>query len=565
MHENLFTALSLAIAIATAMALIMRLIHQPLIIGHIITGIIVGPSLLHLLNSPDTIQAFSNIGIALLLFIIGLGLNPRVIKEIGKVAIVVGLIQVGLVGLFGWWVGRLFGLGYRPAIFFGAALSFSSTIIILKLLSDKREQNRLYGKITIGILIVQDLLAAVALLFVTSQGNNSSLSVSSLTSLAIKGIVIAGLIFLIGNYLLPKLNKFIASSSEFLFLFAIGWGFGCAALFEWIGFSLEIGALLAGVALAALPFSQEISSRLKPLRDFFIVVFFITLGSRLNVAGLRSDIGLLIAASLTVIVLKPLIVMVIMGLLGYTKQTTFKTAISLGQVSEFSLVLVILGNSSGILSNNLVNVITIVALASIAISTYLINYAEPLFRQLENSLNLFERSNPHNDHGANRKRYELVLFGYKKGGHEFIKLFQSLHKEFVVIDYDPENIELMERQQLNCIYGDATDIDLLEEVGIDQAQLIVSTITDHETNIFLLRLLEKINPKAIVIVHAESLERANELYDLGASYVIIPHYIGTEKVGSFIKSSGLKKAEFNKYKERHLSYLHEHYALDLEE
>ena len=553
-------ALSLVIVLATAMAFFMRLIKQPLIIGHILTGIIVGPTVLHVLKSPNTIAAFSNIGIALLLFIIGLGLNLKVIKEVGRVAAVVGTVQVVLIAVFGWWIGELIGLDYRQALFLGVALSFSSTIIILKLLTDKKEQSRLYGKITIGILIVQDLIAAVALLFVTSQGHNSSIAISQLSWLAIKGLLAGGGLFIVGGWLLPKIHKFIAGSQEFLFLFAIGWGFGCAALFQGIGFSLEIGALLGGVALASLPFTQEVGARLRPLRDFFVVVFFISLGSRISFSSLGADLRLIIVSVLAVVILKPLVVMVTMGLMGYTKQTSFKTAASLGQVSEFSLILVFLGNSAGIIPSSLVDAITVVALISIAISTYLINYADPLFKFMERSLSVFERSNPRKEKSGGG-HYELVLFGYKRGGEESIKIFERLKRSFVVVDYDPRLIDLMDHEHINCIFGDATDIELLEELGIDKAHMIVSTISDHATNVFILRLIEKLNPSTIVIVHAESVAKATELYELGASYVVIPHYIGSEKVSAFVSKNGLKKSEFKKYQQKHLAYLRGHYSL----
>jgi Kef-type K+ transport system membrane component KefB len=562
MHESVFTALSIVIVIASAMALLMRLIKQPLIIGHILTGIIVGPLVFHVLRSASTIDTFSNIGIALLLFIIGLGLNPKVIKEVGKVAALGGIVEVGVVTLISFLVGEHLGLNFRQAMFLGIALSFSSTIIILKLLTDKKEQNRLYGKITIGILIIQDIIAVFALLFVTSQGNNASISLSQLGWLATKGLIAALPLFIIGGYILPKVSKFIASSQEFLFLFAIGWGFGAAALFQGIGFSLEIGALLAGVALSSLPFTQEISARLRPLRDFFIVVFFISLGSRLTFSSLSSELRLIIISGLIVIVLKPLVVLITMGVMRYTKQTSFKTALSLGQVSEFSLVLILLGNSEGIVPNGMVNVITFVALFSVASSTYMINYANGIYKAFEKQLRLFERNKTHAERGYAQHRYELILFGYKRGGQEFIQLFNKMKKDFVVVDYDPEVIDVMEQQKVNCIYGDATDIELLDEIGIDKSKLIVSTMTDHDTNVFLLKLINKVNPKSIVIVHAESIKRATELYELGASYVVMPHYIGNENIAAFIKNSELKKSEFLKYQQKHLDYIQNHYALD---
>ena len=250
----------------------MRLIRQPLIIGYILTGIIVGPSFINIVNNNQTISVFANIGIALLLFIIGLGLNPRVIKEVGKVAAITGGLQIILTTALGFLAGRLFGYTKTESMIVGLALAFSSTIIVLKLLSDKKEQTRLYGKITIGVLLIQDIVAAAVLILVTAR-SEGSFSMSTFISLALKGALILIPLFLVSYLILPKLTKLIAGSQEFLFLFAIGWGFGAAALFEHFGFSIEVGALFAGVALANLPYAQEIASRLRPLRDFFVVLF----------------------------------------------------------------------------------------------------------------------------------------------------------------------------------------------------------------------------------------------------------------------------------------------------
>lgn len=558
MHPSIFSELSLIIALAAGIALVMRIIRQPLIIGHIITGIIVGPSVLHLINAPETIEVFSSIGIALLLFIIGLGLNPYIIKEVGKVAAITGLLQVGVTALFGWAFAIILGLSTTEAVFLAVALAFSSTIIILKLLSDKKEQSRLYGKITIGVLLIQDILATTALLFVTAQ-SGEGFSGQQLTQLAGKGLVVAMPLLFVGNYILPRLHKLIAGSQEFLFLFAIGWGFGSAALFEIAGFSLEIGALLGGVALASLPYTQEVSARLRPLRDFFIVVFFISLGTRLNFGNLGALLPVIIASTAAVIFLKPLIVLTIMGLLGYTKRTSFKAAIALAQISEFSLVFVILGQKQGLVSNDLVSIVTIVALITIATSTYLIMYAEKLFLLFERYLSMFERRKTHFEQES-RHHYDLVLFGYQRGGHEFLKVFQSLKKPYIVIDYDPEVIDVLEHRKIEYLYGDATDIELLEEAGLDKAKLVVSTITDHETNLFLVNLLEKINPKAVIICHCDNVTQASELYKKGAAYVMMPHYIGSEKIGAFIRRNGFKKNEFKRYREKHLAYLQSHYA-----
>lgn len=559
MHGSVFGELSLIIAIGSGIALIMRLIRQPLIIGHILTGLLVGPVMLKLVQSADTIEIFSNIGIALLLFIIGLGLNPRVIREVGKVAAIAGILQVGISAGLGYGAGIVLGLDPTDALFLGVALSFSSTIIILKLLSDKKEQTRLYGKIVIGLLLVQDILATIALLFVTANSVESGFSLHQLLVLSAKGWAIGAVLLLIGNLVLPRLHRLIAGSQEFLFLFAIGWGFGSAALFEWVGFSLEIGALVAGVALASLPYTQEISSRLRPLRDFFIVVFFISLGTRLAFDNFALLLPIILVSSFVVIVLKPLIVLLIMGLMGYTKRTSFKAAVAMGQVSEFSLVFVILGNRVGLASDNLVGIVTMVALISIAASTYMIMYADRLFLTIEEHLEMFEHTKHRAERESKREHYDLVLFGYLRGGHEFLNLFRSLDKRYVVVDYDPEVIDTLEHQKANYIYGDATDIELLEEVGLEHCKLIVSAMSDHDTNVFLVKLADATSPNAVVVCYAENAAQASELYELGASYVMVPHYIGSEKISSFIRRSGLKKSEFKKYREKHLAYLQTHF------
>jgi Kef-type K+ transport system membrane component KefB len=559
MHD-VFTELSLIIAIGTVVSLIMRVLKQPLIIGHILTGILVGPSVMALVESADTIEIFSKIGIALLLFIIGLGLNPKVIKEVGKVAAIGGLLQIGFTALFGWMAATLMGLTHTEAVLLALALSFSSTIIILKLLSDKKEQSRLYGKITVGILLIQDVIATLSLLFITSQGDGSGFSATQLLLLAAKGIGIAIPVFLIGSKILPKMHNLIAGSQEFLFLFAIGWGFGIAALFQAANFSIEIGALIAGISLAGLPYTQEISSRLRPLRDFFVVVFFINLGAQLNFSNFLLILPMVLVSVLIVVIIKPMVVVITMGLLGYTKRTSFKAAITLSQISEFSLVLGTIAFSKGRVSEDFVSILTLVALITIAVSTYLIMYSDKLYAALEQHLSMFERAKARYEQKESRKHYEMVLFGYQRGGHEFVKVFRSLKKRFIVVDYDPEVIDTLEHEQIEYMYGDATDVELLEELGLDKSKMIVSTMTDHETNRFLVGLVDKVNSHAVVITHADTVAQAAELYELGASYVMMPHYIGSEKIGAFIKKSGFKKSEFRKFRDKHLAYLQSHYA-----
>ncbi len=558
MENSAFTEISIILAIGLGISVVMKLLKQPLIIGYIITGILVGPFVFDLVEAEDTIDVFANLGIALLLFIIGLGLNPKVIKEVGKVAVITGVGQVMFTTLLGYMLATLLGYGGTEAIFIAVALAFSSTIIVLKLLSDKKEQNRLYGKISIGFLLIQDLIATIALLVASAAGENSGITTSELFGLMVKSILLGSALTFVSLKVLPKATSFISSSQEFLFLFAIGWGFGISALFAEAGFSIEVGALIAGVALASLPYAQEVGSRLRPLRDFFIVLFFIALGSRIGLDNIDSVILPALLLSSLVLIGNPIIVMSIMGALGYTKKTSFKAGLAVAQISEFSLVLILLGSRNNLVSEEVVSLVTVVALITIAVSSYMIIYADKIYDTIQHQLRFFERSKTHSDRDRPHK-YDMVLFGYHKGGPEFVKMFKSMGGRFVVIDYNPDTIDMLDQTKVHYLYGDATDPELLDELALEKTKLVISAIPDHATNTFLVKHVLDANPSAVVICHSDHADDATELYGLGAAYVMMPHYLGSEKISSFIKRNGFKKSEFKKYREKHLNYLQSHH------
>ena len=536
--------------------MLMRYLRQPLIIGHIFTGLLVGPTFLGLVESPDTVALMGEFGIVLLLFVVGIGLNPRIIKEVGKTAVLTGLGQVTFTVLLALLLTR--GLGYTQleSVYIAIALAFSSTIIILKLLTDKKEQNKLYGKISIGFLLVQDVVVAFALVFASAAG--ADLQPSDVALLVAKGLLVLGAVLAVTKYILKPMTGFFSRSQELLFLFAIAWGFGIGTVFYELGFSVEIGALIAGIALANMTYAQEVASRLKPLRDFFLIVFFIALGARLEITNVTEFIMPALAMSSLVLFGNPIIVMTIMGLLGYTKKTGFKAGLAVAQISEFSLVFLLLGQRNGQIGDNIVAVITIVAITTIAASTYMITYSDKLYALLEPYLGIFERSKRKEEHESH-KQYDAILFGYKRGGNEFVRVFKKLTKRYVVVDYDPDVTDELERKQIPYIYGDASDPELLEEVDLSRVKLVVSIASDHETNMFLLRHLQKVNPQTVIVCHADNSDQAAMLYGYGASYVMMPTFIGSEKVSAFIKKNGFSKREFNHYRDKHISYLQSHY------
>jgi Kef-type K+ transport system membrane component KefB/voltage-gated potassium channel Kch len=557
MLDNIFAQLSVVIVIAAAVSVFMRLLKQPLIVGYIVTGIIVGPSLLHLVSESHAFEAFSEIGIALLLFIIGLELSVGVIKKLGKPVFLTAASILFTVGTIGFLVGTAFQFSLTEALLIGLAMFFSSTIIIAKVLSDKKEISRLNGQIAIGVILLDDIVATFALLFVAAAGSGNDLGPLDIALLVIKGIAVISVLALLATKVLPKVTKFMAKSQELLFLFALAWGFGIATIINLVGFSIEIGALFAGVALAQLPYAGQIGARLKPLRDFFVILFFISLGEHLQLHNLMSAVLPALALSAIVLIMKPLVVMVSLGLLGYTRRTSFKTGINLSQISEFSIILIVLAASTNIVGQNVAAIITLVALITITVSTYLMQYDNAIYRKLEKHLNLFERAGAADvQHAA--KKYPLILIGYQNGGHQYLKTFRALKRRFVVIDYDPEAIEELERANINYLYGDVTDPELLAEINMDSVKLIVNTIGDHDVNVGLVKYVRRRNENAVIVCYSSDYGEAAELYKLGVSYVMLPHFIGSERLSQFIETNGISREKFDNYREKHMLKIGHH-------
>lgn len=553
---DIFGQLSILIVLVTVIAFTMKQLRQPLILGYILTGILISVlshfvpnNLLHINDS--SFEVFSKLGIALLLFIIGLDLKISVFRKLGGVVFGVAAATLVSLGGLGIIVTQAFGFSFIEGLIAGLALFFSSTIIIVKFLSDKKENTRLHGQIAIGVILVEDLVATVALLLVAA--GKDGFNPIHLGQLFIVGTVLLLLLFfLIKTKLVPQVWRLFASSQELLFLATIAWGLGIASIAKAAGFSIEVGALLAGIALTPLPYTQEMVSRLKPLRDFFIVIFFITLGAQLNTSSLANALLPALVLSVIVIIVKPLVVMNVMHLFGYTRRTSFKTGINLSQISEFSIILIAIAGGVGLIGNDLTAIITLVALITITVSSYLMQFDNRLLARLERRFTFFQDDHEEENDKEAIEHHKLILIGYRRGGHEFVKTFKQMKKKYVVIDYDPIVIESLERLQLPHMYGDATDVEFLREVGIKHAQLVVSTMNDFSTNEHLLDYTHRVNPNTVVVCHAHDHDEAAALYRAGAAYVILAHYIGNEQINSFIRRNGTARKAFNKYRQKHL-------------
>lgn len=549
---DIFAQLSLIIVFAAVVASIMKVLKQPLIVGHILTGVLVGPAVLGFLQNLETMEALSKLGISILLFIVGLGLSPKVVRDVGKVSLITGIGQIAFTTFFGFLIANLFGYELITALYIAIALTFSSTIIILKLLTDRGDTEKLYGRISIGFLLVQDLVATLILLFISTY-TGSSATVIALLFVFAKGIGIMLILTFVSFKILPKLSAFFAESSELLFLFSIAWGLGIAILFQFTGFSLEVGALLAGVALSLTPYSQEIASKLKPLRDFFLVMFFVFLGAGLVI----SDIGVLLPQvlvfSLFILIGNPLIVLILMELLGYKRRTGFMAGLTVAQISEFSLILILLGIQVGHLDSKVLSLVTLIGLVTIAGSTYMIAYADKIYHLIKKHIGYLERKETKQESDI-LGRYDVILFGGSRVGFDFVEEFKSFGQSFLCIDYDPKLIKELTEEGVNCRYGDVEDIEFLEEINVEQAKLVISTIPDFDANLLLLSVTKR-NPKAIVVVISYNIEHALKFYEEGANYVILPHFIGGRVASEMVHKLGFVANNFRSERQKHLRYL----------
>jgi len=383
---TIFLEIGIMIIIATVGGYLTHALRQPLIPAYILTGIIIGP-VLGLIKTSVVIETLSLTGIAFLLFIVGLELSFKKLKDIGKIATIGGTVQVGLTFLFGFVIAMLFGLKNIEGIYIGIILAFSSTMVVIKLLSDKKELGTLHGKIIIGFLLMQDLFAIIALSMLATVNGAALPAIGFAFAKAAILLVIA---LLSSKFIFPTLFKHAAKSQELLFLVALSICFAFSLLFSWAGFSIAIGAFVAGVCLANLPYNIEIIAKVRSLRDFFATIFFVALGINLVIADISKIALLLIVLTIFIILIKPIIFMFISSFFGYTKRTSFLTSISLAQVSEFSLILVAQGLLLGHVSNEIYTLIVLLAIITIGITSYFVKYEMWMYKKLSKKLALFD-------------------------------------------------------------------------------------------------------------------------------------------------------------------------------
>src|SRR3989344_2672278 len=518
----LFTEITIALVLAAVFGFVAYLLRQPPIIGFIFAGLAVGFLFNPEMGGVEFIEGLAPIGVALLLFLVGLELDFKGLKNVGLPALVTGLGQIIFTFSIGYFLVKALGFATIPAIYISIALTFSSTIIVIKLLSEKKELTSLYGRIVVGFLLLQDFVAILVLIVLAGlQGDGVSPLGFALT--IIKGSIIVAATF-IGSRFLPRLLNRVGRSQEMLYLFSIAWVLGIAALTEMAGLSIEVGGFLAGVALANSSEHFQIGARMRPIRDFFLILFFVGLGTKMLMAGAVTAIVPALILSLFVLIGNPLIVMILMGILGYKSRTSFLASVTVAQISEFSLIIAALGLRLGHISATDTALITFVGIVTIFVSSYFIIYSDGIYKTLKPALKLFEFSRKLIEETSLERDFEnhIVLVGVHRTGTSILQALSNSGEDFVALDFDPLIVKNLQEKEIPVIYGDVADEEIQHLVGLRKARLIISTVPNKGDNMTILEA----KGKAKVIVTANNDEDAKEFYKKGASYVIMPYFSG---------------------------------------
>ncbi len=555
----IFIELTVGLLIGVILGNVARLLRQPLILAYILTGILVSVFGFAQLSTREALPLFASLGVAFLLFLVGIELRIADLKRVGKSALYTGLGQLAFTSVVGFFLLRLLGFDAVTSLYVSFALTFSSTIIIVKLLTEKKDLNSLYGKIAVGFLLIQDLAAIFALMilsgFQTGAANLPSLM--SLAGVLVKGLFLFGLVFLLGKFVLPSLFHLAAVSTELLLITAISWCFILAGFAKIIGFSFEIGAFLAGVAIASLPFRLQILATVRPLRDFFIVIFFIVLGMGITIGHLQAIIWPTIVLSLFILIGNPLIVMAIMGFLGHKKRTSFLASVTVAQISEFSLILVAVGEKLGHLTPEVVSMVALIGVITITVSSYMILYSNSLYEKLSPFIGFFERRSTQ-EASVKTEGLEghIVLLGCEQIGRDLLDFFKAKNvprSKLLIVDFNPSIVDTLTAEGYQVVYGDIADTELLEELHLNKAVLIISTIPD--INLTLLGFVRRKGFNGPIIVTAYWAHDAIKLYEAGADYVIVPELIGGDHTARILSDHWLDLAGLKKVKETNLARL----------
>jgi Kef-type K+ transport system membrane component KefB len=524
--------IALSIIAAWVVGVICQFGRQPLLLAYMAAGFIIGPHGFRWINNPDSTQAIAHLGLILLLFMIGLEIDLKKMLTAGKAILVTAAWQVAGCIALGWLFFRWTGLGGGlEALYLAVAFAMSSTVIIVKLLYDKRELETLAGRITLGILVVQDL---VVILFLAVQPDLKSPDAAHLALAGGKVLLLVGVSYVVSRFLLPPIFHSVARQPEMVLVGALAWCFAMASLASVLGLSREMGALIAGVMVSTFPYTLDVVAKVTTLRDFFVTLFFVGLGMTIPVPTLNL-LFLMLVVSMFLVVSRLVTVFIPLHFMRLGHRVSLLPAINLCQISELSLVLLTLGAASGDVSPNSISIAAF-AFAFLAVdSTYTILKNDEILRRTSPWLTKFgfrdfEAGTPVPD-GHTAPSIFLLGFSWVASSllEEITRNRPTLLPQLRVVDYNPHVYERLRRRGVQVVYGDISQRETLLHAGLGLAKIIICSLPDTvlkgSSNLLLLRHVRELNPDAQIIVHANRLADVPELYAANASYVATPRLL----------------------------------------
>lgn len=571
-QHSLLSSIGLLFVIATAFAYIAKVLRQPLILAYLVAGVVIGPEMgFAWVKDKETIELISELGLILLLFIIGLEIDLKKLLSAGRTILVTGISQfllcvtlgIGLAVLMGFTPGR----GNFDWLYLAVALALSSTLIVVKLLYDKFELTTLPGRITLGVLVCQDIWAIV---FLALQPNLHDPHLGTLVESFIKGAALVVMTLGLGRYALPRFFSFAAKVPELMLIAALAWCFLVSGAADWLGLSREMGALIAGVSMSTFPYNVDVIAKVINIRDFFVTLFFVALGMKIPQPTL-TIVTAAIGMSLFVLVSRLFAIFPVLYLLGNGLRASLIPSINLAQMSEFSLVIASLGLALEQISSELVGTLTFVFAITSVLSTYLVAYNHEIQRWLGRLLLKigFTSSRGFSDEvTAGEAENSIVFVGCFREASSILYEMELQSKEtddggvfgqILVIDFNPHVLQGLKRRGIKCLYGDVAHMDTLQHAQIQSAKIVACTISDAvlrgTTNLRLLRQARRLCPNAQVVAAADDISSAVELYQQGADFVYIARLHSARYIADLIARAVQDENGLKEFREEELQLL----------
>jgi Kef-type K+ transport system membrane component KefB len=537
---TLLLDLGYIILAAAFFAFLGKQIQMPSLVGYLLAGLMLGPGL-NLVEIGHSLELIAEMGIALLLFLVGLELSLGKIKDLGRAAILLGFFQVTLTATCGFLMAQLFGFEWLASLFIAATVTFSSTVVVIKLLDQKGHMHRRYARLSVGLFLGQDIVVILALTVLSGLGTGMQLEIGPV--LKSLGVAFGGMLFLLlvvllaARYLLPRPFAWAANSPDTVFSWALCWCFLVVLLAHQFHLSLEIGAFLAGVAVAQLPMHEDLHRRLHPLMTFFIAIFLVTLGIRMEVDAFLSVWQTALALSIFVLFIKPLIVFLILSKMRFDARTAFDTAIATGQVSEFAFILLALGVSSELIDTKLAALGGLVGLTTIAASSYLIIHADSLFCFFKEKgiLRLLGNDREAEQDNELTRTGHTIIIGMNALGRAITKALVARGLQVLAIDTDPRKLSDLPGAEI--FIGNVEYESVVEEINLRQAEIVVSALQIEDANHLLAYRCRAAGIRCAI--HAFDLSMVDDLLDLDTAYLLMPSADGTVSQKDLMRKEGL--------------------------